>query len=390
MSALQALGGAAATTLERVSPVRRPRLLYLVTRAEHGGAQAHVLGLAIGMSGTFDVEVATGEEGFLTEACRERGITVHLVPHLNREIRPFEDLRGFGELMKLMRRTQPDIVHAHTFKAGFLGRFAARRLKIPCVYTVHMWPFGSAVPLSWRWAAPVCERLAAGWCDRIITVSKQGAETAAKHRICDSSRVISIWTGIPDHPARARLDHGRDLSCTMVARFTHFKDHALLLKAFSRVPGKTRLVLVGDGDTLPAAKKLAERAGIGERVEFAGARSDVPELLAQTDLFILASKQETLPISILEAMRAGLPVIASDVGGISEEVIDGETGLLVPSGSVEALSAALERLLSDKMLRTAMGRAGRRRFENMFLADAMIERTGGLYEEVLENRSARR
>jgi len=389
MSALRAMGGAALATLER-APTARPRLLYLVTRAEHGGAQAHVLDLAIGMSGLFHVEVATGEEGFLTEACRERGIPIHIVPHLAREISPFGDMRGLRELVKLMRRIQPDIVHAHTFKAGFLGRFAAKCLKITCVYTVHMWPFGRAVPVSWRLAAPICERMAAGWCDRIITVSELGVEIATQHGICDLSKVISIRNGIPDHAARARWDRDGDLRCTMVARFTNFKDHSLLLRAFARVSGEARLLLVGAGDTLPAAKRLALQLGIHKRVEFAGSRSDVPELLAQTDVFVLASKQETLPISILEAMRAGLPVIASDVGGISEEVIDGQTGLLVSPGSVEDLSRALARLLGDKALRRTMGRAGRRRFEKMFLADLMIERTSALYEEVLEKRLAAR
>jgi len=175
----------------------------------------------------------------------------------------------------------------------------------------------------------------------------------------------------------------------MVARFADFKDHGVLLRAFAKVPGQARLKLVGDGKTLPAAKTLAEELGIRDRVEFKGVRSDVPEILAQTDVFVLASKTETLPISILEAMRAGLPVIASDVGGISEEVVDGETGLLVPAGSVEELSGALKRLLADRQLRVAMGNAGRRRFERLFLAETMLERTQALYEEVLAERFAK-
>jgi glycosyltransferase involved in cell wall biosynthesis len=337
----------------------------------------------------FEVEVATGENGFLTDACRKHGIPVHVVANLRREIKPLNDALGLRELMRLMRRVKPDLVHAHTFKAGFLGRFAAKYSKIACVYTVHMWPFGDAVPLSWRVAAPACERLAARWCDRIITVSELGARNAAQYRIGDSSQVVPILNGIPEHPARARLDRDKNLSCTMVARFTDFKDHRSLLRAFAKVPGQARLRLVGDGHTLPAAKKLAEELGIRGRVEFKGTRSDVPEILAQTDVFVLASKTETLPISILEAMRAGLPVIASDVGGIPEEVVDGETGLLVPAGSVDELSSALTRLLADKPLRVAMGRAGRRRFETVFTADTMIERTQTLYEEVLAERSAK-
>jgi glycosyltransferase involved in cell wall biosynthesis len=176
----------------------------------------------------------------------------------------------------------------------------------------------------------------------------------------------------------------------MVARFSDLKDHALLLRAFSKVPGAVRLKLVGDGDTLAAAISLSKALGIRERVEFKGSRADVPEILAQTDVFVLASKAETLPISILEAMPAGLPVIASDVGGVSEEVLNGKTGLLVPPGSVEELSRALRRLLSDKVLRMMMGRAGRRRFEEMFLADTMIEHTQAAYRQVLGERLYRK
>jgi glycosyltransferase involved in cell wall biosynthesis len=389
MSAISEFRAASLPTVGKAPCAIKPRLLYLVTRAEHGGAQAHVLDLAVGMREQFDVEVATGEEGFLTEACRERGIPVHLISRLQREIEPFNDVRALQELVQLMRRIEPDLVHAHTFKAGFLGRFAANYSRIPCVYTVHMWPFGDAVPFSWRMVAPLCERLAARWCDRIITVSELGARNAAQYRIGGASQIVPILNGIAEHPARARLDHDRPLSCTMVARFTDFKDHGLLLRAFAKVAGQARLKLVGDGKTLSAAKELAAELGIRERVEFKGARNDVPEILAQTDVFVLASKTETLPISILEAMRAGLPVIASDVGGISEEVVDGETGLLVPAGSVEELSNALQRLLADKQLRVAMGRAGRRRFETLFLADTMIDRTQQLYEEVLTGRFAK-
>lgn len=388
MSALQQANHSSLATLDRVQTNGKPRVLYLITRAERGGAQVHLLDLAMGMREEFDLHVATGEEGFLTDTCRQHGITVHVLPSLEREIKPLRDLRALRELRRLMRRIEPDLVHAHTFKAGFLGRFVAEHLDIPAIYTVHMWPFGRAVPLSWRVVAPVCERWAARWCDRIISVSELGAQDAVRFRIAESAQVTSIVNGIPDHHARARLDHDRGLSCTMVARFTDFKDHTLLLRAFARVPGEVRLKLVGDGATLAAARKLAEDLGIRERVEFKGSRGDVPEILAQTDVFVLASKTETLPISILEAMRAGLPVIASDVGGVSEEVVDGETGVLVTPGSVEELSAALRRLLADKALRISMGRAGRRRFEELFRADKMIERTAAVYKQVLAERLA--
>jgi glycosyltransferase involved in cell wall biosynthesis len=338
------------------------------------------------MGSKFELHLATGEEGFLTQACRENGIAVHVIRHLEREIRPLNDMKAVHELRRLMRRIEPDLVHAHTFKAGFLGRFVANQLNIPAIYTSHMWPFGNAVPLTWRLVAPVCERLAAHWCDRIISVSALAAENAARFGIGRRSQVVPILNGIFDHPKRARLDHDKPLTCTMVARFTHFKDHELLLRAFVRLPGEVSLRLAGDGETFTAAQKLADDLGIRDRVEFAGSRGDIPEILAQTDVFVLASRTETLPISILEAMRAGLPVIASDVGGVSEEVIDGETGILVTQGSVDEMTAALTKLLADKAMRMAMGQAGRRRFERFFQASEMIERTRAVYTEVLISR----
>lgn len=386
MSAVQDLQSVSRRSFQRVETRRKPRILYLITRAERGGAQMHLLDLALGLANDFDLHIATGEEGFLTETCREKGFQVHVLPSLEREIKPVADLRAVYELRKLMREVRPDLVHAHTFKAGFLGRFVAHQLNIPSVYTVHMWPFGRAVPLSWRLVAPVCERMAASWCQKIISVSELGARDAAEFKVGTGSQVVPILNGIPDHPARAVLDHENSLSFTMVARFTDFKDHGLLLRAFARVPEGVRLKLVGDGETLDGARRLAEDLGIRGRVEFKGSRGDVPEILAQSDVFVLASKTETLPISILEAMRAGLPVVASDVGGVSEEVVDGETGILVSPGSVEELSAALCRLLADKGMRLSMGRAGRTRFEQMFRADKMIERTEAVYSSVLRER----
>jgi glycosyltransferase involved in cell wall biosynthesis len=370
--------------------LRKPRVLYVITRAERGGAQIHLLDLVLGMSKKFELHLATGEEGFLTRACRKNGMAVHVIPHLEREIRPLKDLKAAWALRLLMRRIEPDLVHAHTFKAGFLGRFVANQLNIPSVYTSHMWPFGGAVPLAWRLVAPVCERQAARWCDRIISVSALAAENAAQYGIGERSQVVPILNGIFDHPKRARLDHDKPLTCTMVARFTHFKDHELLLRAFAQVPGQIRLRLAGIGETLSSVQKLADKLGIRQRVEFAGSRGDIPEMLAQTDVFVLASRTETLPISILEAMRAGLPVIASDVGGVSEEVIDGETGILVAAGSVDEMTAALTRLLSDKAMRIAMGGAGRKRFERFFRAGEMIARTQAIYTEVWEERFAGR
>jgi glycosyltransferase involved in cell wall biosynthesis len=364
----------------------KPRILYLVTRAERGGAQTHVLDLACSMQPDFEVSVATGEEGFLTEACRERAIPVYVLPHLQREVRPMADALAFGEIWQLIRKLRPDLLHLHTFKAGFLARLAGRILRIPSVYTIHAWLYGTAAVsrFSSLLSGP-CERLAARWCERIITVSRAGARILRGHRIGSFSKLVTIHNGLPDCSERARISPTKTPVITMVARFIEGKDHDLLLRAFAGIPKGPRLRLIGDGPTRASVESLARELGIQEQVDFLGNRDDVASLLATSDVFVLASRSEMLPISILEAMRAGLPVIASDVGGVGEAIAHNENGFLVPSGSVNALAQALADLTNDYALRLRMGQAGRQRFADQFLSSSMQERTRAVYWEVLQS-----
>ena len=366
----------------------KPRILYVVTRAERGGAQTHVLDLACSMRPDFEVSVATGEEGFLTEACRERAIPVYVLPHLQREVRPIADARAFGEIWQLIRKLRPDLLHLHTFKAGFLARLAGRIIGIPSVYTIHAWLYGTAAVSRFSSAlSGPCERLAAYWCERIITVSRSGARVVRGHRIGSPSKLVTIHNGLPDCSEQARLSPTETPVITMVARFIEGKDHDLLLRAFARIPKGPRLRLVGDGPTRTSAESLAHELGIQEQVDFLGNHDDVASLLATSDVFVLASRSEMLPISILEAMRAGLPVIASDVGGVGEAVAHNENGFLVPSGSVSALAQALTDLTNDYALRLRMGQAGRQRFTRQFLSSSMQERTRCIYRDVLRTIS---
>lgn len=363
--------------------LRRPRLLYVITRAERGGAQAHVLSLATSSLGDFEVEIATGQEGFLADEARAMGIPVHIVPHLQREIRPVSDTRALIDILKLFRRIEPDLIHAHTFKAGIIGRFAASRLRIPCIYTVHMWPFGNSnVPAIWRAVGPHAERLSAEWCTRIITVANAGKEIGELYRIAPSSKMITIHNGIDDCHERASFGVSEPI-ITMVARFREPKDHETLLRAFATIPSGSILRLVGDGPLRRQSQRLVRKLGLTNRIAFLGDRRDISTLLASSEVFVLASKSELFPISILEAMRAGLPVIASDVGGVSEAVIHGESGFLVPARSVSELREALIRLIENAELRARMGGAARLRFEKHFLTSKMADHTRSLYEEVL-------
>jgi glycosyltransferase involved in cell wall biosynthesis len=173
------------------------------------------------------------------------------------------------------------------------------------------------------------------------------------------------------------------VNIVMVARFAAPKDHECLLRALSGLAEPFTLWLIGGGPRLPEARTETVGLGISDRVVFMGSRSDVPELLAKAHIFALVSNYEGLPISILEAMRAGLPVVATDVGGVRECVRHNENGFLVPRANVENLRAKLRELIVSPSLREQMGQAGRKLFQKQFTEADMIQKSIEVYQSVL-------
>ena len=169
----------------------------------------------------------------------------------------------------------------------------------------------------------------------------------------------------------------------MVARMAWQKDHATLLRALAPLKELDwQLELVGDGPLLSSIEALAASLGIASRVRFAGFRSDVAERLADGQIFVLTSNWEGFPRSVLEAMRAGLPVIASDVGGVRESVRDGETGFVVPPGNVDVLRDRLRVLIASPLQRRRMGEAGRALYEKRFSFERLAAETSAVYDSV--------
>jgi glycosyltransferase involved in cell wall biosynthesis len=193
---------------------------------------------------------------------------------------------------------------------------------------------------------------------------------------------------MPDVPAelRANPSHSNPVRIVMVARFDQQKDHVTLLKAFQNIP-EAHLDLVGDGLDLEKIKTLAKELKIIDRINFLGFRTNVAEVLAQAQIFTLISNWEGFPRTTIEAMRAGLPVIVSDVGGASEAIMEGITGYIVPWGDVNTLHQRLLQLVLDAQFRTKMGAAGRKRYEAEYTFEKMFEKTFQVYEQVLEKRT---
>ncbi len=217
----------------------------------------------------------------------------------------------------------------------------------------------------------------------VIAVSDYDRDLAVRCHVLARNQVCVIHNGIADVSFRAAPAVGRQVNIVMVARFAAQKAHNCLLRALQDLQGNFDLWLIGDGPDIEQARANSVRLGVSDRVVFMGARNDVPELLAKAHIFVLASNYEGLPISILEAMRAGLPVVASDVGGVGESVCDGENGFLVPRGDVLTLRERLQRLISNETLRAKMGAASRRRYVEEFTSEQMVSKTLAVYKKVL-------
>ncbi|MGO0062396.1 glycosyltransferase family 4 protein [Brevibacillus fluminis] len=367
------------------------KIVQIITRSEViGGAHVHVLDIAkhLVKKGN-EVIIYAGGEGPFTEEIGKLNLPYRALAHLVRPISVTKDWQAFWEIREALQRDNPQLVATHSSKAGLLGRLAARSLGIPAIFTAHGWAFTEGVPPRRRLFYRMVERLAAPFATRIITVSEYDRELALRYRVGSQRKVVTVHNGVDGIDRGLLADPGREqVRLIMIARFEEQKDHRTLLTALSplrHLPWE--LDLVGDGPLLAPMKQLAAELGLGGKVHFYGARRDIPERLAKAQIFLLISKWEGFPLSILEAMRAGLPVIASSVGGVSEAIVEGVTGCLIPQQDARTLQEKLERLLLNPDLRKSMGKAGMQLYQEQFTVDMMMKKMIDVYEDALGRSS---
>jgi glycosyltransferase involved in cell wall biosynthesis len=364
------------------------RIAYAVTRADSvGGASIHVRDLARAMlERGHEVLVLVGGLGPVTAQLKAAGVPFRALEFCRRAIDPVTDFRGILELTRVLGEWRPDLVSAHTAKAGWLARAAAARLGIPAVYTPHGWSIGGRISHAAGAVFAAAEKIAARWTAAIVCVSESERDLALRKRVAPPDLLRVVHNGVADIDPELRAEPGRTpVRICSVARFEAPKDHATLLRALALVrSAEWQLDLVGDGPLEAATRRLAADLGLETRVHFLGYMADPAEALAASQIFVLSSRSEGFPRSILEAMRAGLPVVASNAGGIPEAVADGSTGWIVPPGSPDALAAALGSLILDGGERARLGAAGRASYEDGFRLATMVELTASIYIEVLK------
>ncbi|HEY2131753.1 MAG TPA: glycosyltransferase family 4 protein [Acetobacteraceae bacterium] len=329
--------------------------------------------------------IGVSADGPLLDVARAEGFRV-VAPPLQRRVSLTGQFRAFRALLALIRAERPDLVHAHMPISGFLARLAARIAGVPVIaYTCHGYLFNQPGSRRRRLMGLAMEWIGGRLTDIYMTVSSEEAADARRLHIADHA--VAIGNGRdparfhPDLAARARLRAKFGVPedrvvVVIVSRLVRHKGHPELLAALR--DSSAELWVVGDRLASDHGEDLEPHfagAGLGARLRRLGYRDDIPAILAAADIFALPSHFEGLPMSVIEAMLTGLPVVATDIRGPREQVVDGVTGLLVPPASAPPLADALRRLVDDSGLRHRMGAAARERALALYDEGRVVART---------------
>jgi len=373
--------------VETQTASRPLRVLLAVDSLEVGGAERHVVDLALALRRKgHGVEVACSVSGGLSEPLEAAGVPVWLLTR--RLVKRRVSLAYARGIRNLLKRRPFDLVHAHIFASAVAAAIATLGKSASLVITEH-------TEASWQtWRTSRVSRWAHRRAKRVIAVS-----TPIERRLIEREGVPPhLVTRIPnavippsDVPAGALPDGWLEGPLVgVVARLQPEKGVANFLKAAARVSEnfpRTRFLVVGDGPLRGELLDLAEHLGVSERVRFLGYRSDSRALMELMDLLVVPSLTEGSPLIVLEAMAAGVPVVASAVGGIPDQVRHGREGMLVPPDDPDALVEALGALLRDPAYARRLGEAGRRRTENEFSHETMVRRIEGVYRATLDGKT---
>ena len=383
------------------------RVLHAITRLTLGGSSENTIASCVALDRAgFECSLAASfresDAASLVDA-RRRGCRVVDLPALGREVAPLADLTALAQILRLIRRERPAIVHTHTSKAGFIGRLAAVIARVPAV--IHQ-PHGH---VFYGYYSPrrtavftALERQAARWTDRIVTLTDRGAAEHLTRGIGRAAQYVAVPSGVPTAElraaaptrteARARLGLDPDTFVVVgLGRLVPIKGFDLLVRALPAVAAQipsTRVVLVGDGAERGRLDALACALGVGARLDLAGKVFSVTTHLAAADVLAVPSRNEGMGRVMVEAMALRIPVVATAVGGIPDVVVDGECGRLVASEDADAFSAALIELGRDEALRRKLGEAAEVRAES-FSASVAREKLLAVYADLVRAKGLR-
>lgn len=386
------------------------RIAHIITRMIIGGAQENTLYNCFDLMTEHGDDVllitgpALGPEGKLLGQGRAGGLALKFIDSLRREISPSRDVAAYRELQRALGEFQPDVVHTHSAKAGFLGRDVAWKQKVPAViHSVHGAPFHPYQNVIARRVFIQLERWAARRCHHMISVADAMTDLMVNARVAPREKFTTVYSGMDVEPflechqlrkaARKELGFAEtDIVFGKIARLFHLKGHEYLFAAARTVVEANpncRFLLVGDGILRGQFESQLRDAGLEKYFRLTGLvpPERIPFLISAMDGLVHVSLREGLARTLPQALIAGKPVVTYDVDGAREVAIPGETGFLLPPKSIEPLSAAILELASNPELRTRLGQGGQARFTDQFRHQFMTRRIRGIYEDVLAKQA---
>ncbi len=376
-------------------------ILHIITRLDPGGSSTNTLETVRRLDkNRFEVDLIAGRTndpaGGVGEFIRRHGISCVFMDDLVRDIHLWRDLKAFFELYGLIRRGGYDIVHTHSSKAGILGRWAARCAGVKyIVHTPHGHVFyGYFSSLTTR-VFVLIERITALITTKLIALTHKGIREHLEFKVGRSDKWSAVPSGIdmtmfvhdPADRAAIRAEYGiksDDLLFVSVTRLDPIKGNHVLVEAFASVVSdlpSVRLLIVGSGSEEAKLEARVKELGLEGKIIFAGYRPRVESFLSAADVFVLASLNEGMGRSVVEAMAAGLPVIASSTGGVPELVDDDVEGYLVEPGDSQSLALAMWRMADDRETRIRMAAAARSKAGERFSIETMVRTIEEVYEK---------
>ncbi|OGF19874.1 hypothetical protein A3G56_00540 [Candidatus Falkowbacteria bacterium RIFCSPLOWO2_12_FULL_45_10] len=384
------------------------KILYLVTQSDFGGAQRYVYDLATNLSENFTIVVAGGEQGYegeLVKKLNKSGIRYLPLSHLKRVISPWHDWSAFWQIVHLIQTEKPDIVHLNSSKISILGSLAAWWCKVPkIIYTVHGWVFSEDLPLRKKYFYKILEKLTARFKTDIICLSEWEKQNTVRRQIAPAKKISVIYNGIapinflPRAEARAQLAKtagaqidDQTILIGSIGNLYKNKGYEYLIEAIkiSNIPASPagrqypisniKLIIIGSGPEQNNLQLQINNYELQNKIILTGSIGDAAQLLSAFDIYVCSSVKEGLPYSILEAMQAGLPIVATPVGAIPEIITDGQTGLLVKSGNAAALADKLSYALNRLSVSKQIGVEANKQVIAKYALRAMIKETANLY-----------
>jgi len=368
------------------------KILEMIDRSFLGGGQVNLLSIAEALDKSrFDVAVCSQENGPLVEELKRRDI-----PHFPVSIQKIPSSKVLKKLKNLMVAEGFEIVHTHGGVAGLYGRWAAFRAGIPVIiHTLHGIHYLHYRNIFIRWAYVFLERIFSRFTKTVIFVSQADKNKGCRYKLAPVEKMKVVRNGIDfsrvkaeavvSHETELKVNLGSDKDSFLigtVARIHRQKNIPCLIKAAAalrdRMP-RAKIIIVGDGPMMPRVNKLIDRLGVQEMVIMLGERSNVHQIMSIFDIFVLTSLWEGLPYVLMEAGVLGKPVVASDIEGIREIIMDGESGLLVPRDDPQNLVEAFLRMEADPQLRFRLSRTLQKRIKDEYSLSRMIKEIENIY-----------